>query len=355
MHFSTVSISTPPVSCPWRPPGRRTRVPLQPMASSSPPPPHVVEDLRPFLQLFSDGSVIRFPDTLPPPSPPPDQPVVEWKDVVYDASHNLKLRMYKPADASSGKKKLPVLVYFHGGGYVLGSFEKPNFHACCLRLAGELPAIVLSADYRLAPEHRLPAAFDDAETALSWLRGQAAAAAAAAENADPWLAESADFGRAFLCGDSSGGNIVHHMAVRLGLGSLSLDPVRVTGCVMLGLIFGGVPEYDTLWRLALPLGSSTKNQDHPLANPFAPGSPALDGVPLPPMLVLSAERDKQRGATADYVARLKAMGKPVELLEFEGQIHAFFYHDPYGDAGSGVVRAVKRFVFGNGDGTAVSN
>jgi hypothetical protein len=74
------------------------------------------------------------------------------------------------------------------------------------------------------------------------------------------------------------------MAVRAGLGSLSLDPVRVAGCAMLCLMFGGVPEYDKLWRLALPLGSTAKSQDHPLANPFAPGSPALDGVALPPML-----------------------------------------------------------------------
>ncbi|KAE8779278.1 putative esterase [Hordeum vulgare] len=149
------------------------------------PAPHVVEDMRPFLQLLSDGTVIRFPDynPLPSPSPPPGQPVVEWKDAVYDAGHNLKLRVYKPPADSSGEK-LPVLAYLHGGRYFMGSFEMPNFHAFCLRLAGEIPAVVLSADYHLAPEHRLPAALNDAATFLSWVRG---------ESADPWLADSADF------------------------------------------------------------------------------------------------------------------------------------------------------------------
>lgn len=119
------------------------------MSSSSPPPPHVVEDMPHVLQLLSDGTVVRFADydTLPPPSVPPAPLPVRWKDVVYDATHGLKLRVYSPSPpASCGK--LPVLVYFHGGGYVLGTFALPSFHACCLRLAGELPAVVLSADYR---------------------------------------------------------------------------------------------------------------------------------------------------------------------------------------------------------------
>ena len=136
---------------------------------------------------------------------------VQWKDVVYDATHVLKLRVYRPLPASSCGNKLPVLVYFHGGGYVLGTFALPNFHACCLRLAGELPAVVLSADYRLAPEHRLPAALDDAAAVMRWVRAQAVAA-----GGDPWLAESADLGRVFVAGDSAGGNIVHHVAVRFG-------------------------------------------------------------------------------------------------------------------------------------------
>ncbi|KAL6636785.1 hypothetical protein ACP70R_024357 [Stipagrostis hirtigluma subsp. patula] len=334
------------------------------MSSSS--PPYVVEDCPHVLQLLSDGTVVRFADynTLPPPSVPPALPV-QWKDVVYDAGRGLKLRVYKPPAALG---KLPVLVYFHGGGYILGTFELPNFHACCLRLAGELPAVVLSADYRLAPEHRLPAALDDAAAVMSWVRGQAAAAGGGDGEPDPWLAESADFGRVFVAGDSAGGNIVHHVAVRLGSDELPLAPARVAGHVMLCPFFGGaertaseaefppgpyltLPGYDQAWRLALPPGAT---RDHPFANPFGPESPALDGVALRPTLVVAAEHDLLRDREVGYVERLRAMGKPVEVVEFEGQHHGFFAVEPAGDAGSEVVRLVKRFVYGSSDSATSS-
>ena len=163
--------------------------------------------------------------------PSADAPApVRWKDVVYDETYNLGLRVFVPSD---GAEKLPVLVYFHGGGFVINSFASPEFHAACLRLAAELPAVVLSADYCLAPEHRLPAAHDDAETLFSWLRAQAAA------TGDPWLSESADFGRVFVSGDSAGASIAHHVAVRVGSGSLATGAARVAGCALLYPYFGG--------------------------------------------------------------------------------------------------------------------
>jgi len=159
--------------------------------------------------------------------PSADAPgAVRWKDVVYDETHNLSLRMCVPP---AGAGKVPVLVYFHGVGFCVGSFAEPNFHAACLRLAASLPAVVLSADYRLAPEHSLPAAFDDAGSVFSWLRAQAAA------GTDPWLASSADLGRLFVSGDSPGANIAHHAAVRAGPGG----GVRLAGCVLLWPYFGG--------------------------------------------------------------------------------------------------------------------
>ncbi|CAL4944775.1 unnamed protein product [Urochloa decumbens] len=332
---------------------------------SSDAEPHVVLDFAGMVQLLSDGTFVRHADAanaLPPaPLPASASAAAQWKDVVYDPDHDLKLRMYKPAaggadgEAAATDEKLPVLVYIHGGGFCVGSFSMPNTHVACLRLAGELPAIVLSADYRLAPEHRLPAAHDDARTLVSWLRSQAQAAG------DPWLAESADFGRVFVTGESAGGNIAHHVAVAIGSGLLGISPARVAGYMLFWPYFAGVErtaseaEYppgpimklslsDQFLRLALPEGAT---RDHPAVNPFGPDSAALDAVAFPPTLVVGGELDLLRDRIADYAARLKAMGKPVELVEFPGQHHGFFIVEPWGDAADELVRVVRRFVYGS--------
>uniref|UniRef100_A0ACD5Z9D9 Uncharacterized protein n=1 Tax=Avena sativa TaxID=4498 RepID=A0ACD5Z9D9_AVESA len=328
--------------------------------SAPPQPPHVVEDCMGIVQLLSDGTVTRSSDYshLPILRDIPSDLPVQWKDVVYDATHALRLRMYRPTTVGKAKK-LPVLVYFHGGGFCIASFEWPNFHAGALRLAGELPAIVLSADYRLAPEHRLPAAHEDAMAVFSWLRDQSSG------DGDAWFAEFADFGRVFVCGDSAGGTIAHHIAVRLGSGALALgDQVRVAGCVILWPYFGGEQRtaseaeaearllvssefdpgrnFDQMWRMALPEGAT---RDHPAANPFGPESVPLDGVPFPPLLVAKAGKDRMRDRVAEYVNRLRAMGKNVELAEFAGQGHGFFVFEPLGKASDELVGVVKRFVY----------
>ncbi|CAN6281059.1 unnamed protein product [Urochloa humidicola] len=315
--------------------------------------PHVVADLAGMVQLLSDGTIIRHADAhgLPPVSLPASTSATQWKDVVYDPDHDLKLRMYKQAvggadGEAAATEKFPVLVYFHGGGFCVGSFSLLNFHACCLRLAGELPAIVLSADYRLAPEHRLPAAQDDARTLVSWIRNQAASSPA---DGDPWLAESADFGRVFVTGDSAGGNITHHVAVAVGSGLLGVSPARVAGYVLFWPYFAGVertasePVSDQFLNMSLPEGATW---DHPAVNPFGPDSAALDAVAFAPMLVVGGELDLLRDRIADYVAKLKAMGKPVEFVEFQGQHHGFFILEPWGDAGDELIRVVRRFVYG---------
>ncbi|KAG2586919.1 hypothetical protein PVAP13_5NG082581, partial [Panicum virgatum] len=324
--------------------------------------PRVVEDYRGVIQILSDGTIVRSdPAVLRPPERFADVPGVQWEEVVYDAAHGLKLRVYRSA-AAGAAGKLPVLVYFHSGGFCLGTFEQPNFHSGCLRLASELPAVVLSADYRLGPEHRLPAAIDDAVAALSWLRGQAAALGSGAPH--PWLAESADFTNVFVAGESSGANMSHHVAVRRGSGQLALDQLRIAGHVLLTPYFGGAertaaeaaeppegapftPEMsDAMWRLSLPADAT---RDHPAANPFGPDSPGLEPVVFPPVLVVSAGRDILHERALRYAARLKGMGKPVELAVLEGQEHAFFSRQPWGAAASELIRVVKSFVH-KGDG-----
>nr|CAB3476222.1 unnamed protein product [Digitaria exilis] len=279
----------------------------------------VVEDLVGVVTLFSDGSVVRG-DESPffPPGPFPVAPGVHWKDAVYDAARGLKVRLYKPSpaaaagEAKGNNNKLPVLVYFHGGGYCIGAYDQPMYHSFCQRIAAELPAVVLSVQYRLAPEHRLPAAIDDAATFFSWLRAQAVL------GAEPWLAESADFSSTFVAGVSAGANLAHHAVVQITAGEENaLGPLRLAGYVLLSAYFGSVERTaaeldppsgvsltvensDQAWRMALPVGAT---RDHPLANPFAPGGATLEAVPMPPALVVAPGRDVLRDHVRGYAAR----------------------------------------------------
>ena len=196
--------------------------------------PYVVDQCRGVLHVYSDGSIVRSSK----PSfdvPVNDDGAVLWKDVVFDPAHDLQLRLYKPADSSSSSiPKLPIFYYIHGGGFCIGSRAWPNCQNYCFRLASELQAVVISPDYRLAPENRLPAAIEDGYKAVKWLQAQAIA-----DEPDTWLSDVADFSRVFISGDSAGGNIAHHLAVQLGSGSPELVPVRIRGYVFLAPFFGG--------------------------------------------------------------------------------------------------------------------
>ncbi|KAG8081364.1 hypothetical protein GUJ93_ZPchr0007g3802 [Zizania palustris] len=311
----------------------------------------VVDECRGVLYVYIDGTVVR---KVGPgfATPVRDDGTVEWKDATFDAVRGLEVRLYRPRKRDG--RRLPVFFYYHGGGFCIGSRTWPNCQNYCLRLASELDAVVVAPDYRLAPEHRLPAAFEDAEAALLWLASQAG------PEGDPWIADAADFGRVFISGDSAGGTIAHHLAVRFGstAGSAELEPARVRGYVQLMPFFGGVertrseaecpddaflnlPLNDRYWRLSLPAGATA---DHPFSNPFGLGSPDLAAADIAPTLVIVGGRDILRDRAVNYAARLKAMGKPVEAREFEGQQHGFFTIDPWSAASADLMRAVKRFV-----------
>ncbi|CAL5078450.1 unnamed protein product [Urochloa decumbens] len=316
------------------------------MASGDPaPPPHVVDECRGVLFVYSDGSVVRR--AQPGFSTPVrDDGSVEWKDATFDAARGLGLRLYRPRQDLTAARRLPVFFYYHGGGFCIGSRAWPNCQNYCLRLAADLGALVVAPDYRLAPEHRLPAALDDGAAALLWV----------ASAADPWVAESADLARVFVSGDSAGGTIAHHLAVRFG------SAAGIRGYVQLMPFFGGTERTrseaecpddaflnrdlnDRYWRLSLPEGATA---DHPVANPFGAGAPPLEAVDFAPTLVVVGGRDILHDRAVDYAARLRAMGKPVEVRDFEGQLHGFFTIDPWSDASAQLMRVIKRFVDSDG-------
>jgi acetyl esterase/lipase len=316
--------------------------------------PYVVEDCRGILKLMSDGTVIRSDNPFVSITFP-DDGSIESKDLLFDSVHSLHVRLYRPVETPPGTK-LPLITYFHGGGFCIGSRTWPNFHTACRRLSAELSALVLSFDYRLAPEHRLPAAIEDAEAALLWLKSQCAG-----PNTDAWLAESADFTKVFISGESAGGNMTHHMAVKFGPSGLS--PVQVRGFIILmpGLIgeevtrselecppsaFLNREACDRYMRLALPAGAT---RNHPAFNPFGPKSPNLENVEMGLMLVVTAERDMLIDNNLNYVKKLKEMGKKVEMVQIAGEEHAFFSFKPLSEATGEVIRAIDRFMNRTGD------
>ncbi|GAV86766.1 Abhydrolase_3 domain-containing protein [Cephalotus follicularis] len=312
---------------------------------------HEVDECRGALRVYSDGSIWRSSK----PSfnvPVNDDGSVLWKDVIFDDSLNLQLRLYKPA-LSPSFTKLPIFYYIHGGGFCIGSRTWPNCQNYCFKLALELQAVVISPDYRLAPENRLPAAIEDGFMALKWLQAQAKS-----ETLDTWLTDVADFGNLFISGDSAGGNIAHNLAVRLVTGSPELAPVQVRGYVLLAPFFGGTMRtkseaegpkeaflnmelIDRFWRLSVPVGDTT---DHPLVNPFGSYSSSLESLALDPILVVVGGSDLLKDRADVYAKRLKTWGNKIEYVEFEGQQHGFFTIDPNSDAAKELMLIIKRFI-----------
>ncbi|XP_075520069.1 strigolactones hydrolase CXE15-like [Primulina tabacum] len=318
--------------------------------STTSPPPHEVEDCRGVLRVYRDGSIWRSNK----PSfeiPVNDDGSVLWKDVTFDSTHSLQLRLYKPASPLS--TELPIFYYIHGGGFCIGSRTWPNCQNYCFKLASELQAVVISPDYRLAPENRLPAAIEDGYAAVKWLQGQATA-----EEPDKWLTDMADFSRVFISGDSAGGNIAHNLAVQLRAGSAELAPVRVRGYVYLAPFFGGTVRtmfeaeapkeaalnlelIDRFWRLSIPVGETT---DHPLVNPFGPVSPNLEEMELDPILVVVGGSDLLKDRAQEYADKLKTWGKRIEYEEFEGQQHGFFTLDPDSQPSKKLMLRINKFI-----------
>lgn len=260
-------------------------------------PPTMTKETNLFMQIVvnPDGTVTRPEVPLVPASEAAaGLGGVISRDVPLDASAGTYLRLYLPDRSPAPAAKLPVVLYFHGGGFVILSPATVFYHGHCEAMAAAVPAIVASLEYRLAPEHRLPAAYEDAAAAVAWLRDGAPG--------DPWVAAHGDLSRCFLMGSSSGGNMAFFAALRTG--GLDLAPATVRGLLLHQPYLGGVDRTpsearsgddvmlpleanDRLWSLALPLGA---DRDHEFCNPVKAMAPeALAG--LPPRCLVTGNLD----------------------------------------------------------------
>jgi acetyl esterase len=223
----------------------------------------------------------------------------------------LRLRAYRPEDPIAGPP-LPIVVWIHGGGWVMGSID--TYDPAARVLAGAAGAVVLSVDYRLAPEHRFPAAVDDTLAAVRW-----AAAHGGEVGGDP--------ARIAVAGDSAGGNLAAVAARRLR-GDVDLRmqalvyPVTDSGLSTpsygefgerFGLTAHGMARF---WREYLDGADGSDPDASPLRDPD------LSGVA--PAFVMIASHDVLRDEGEAYAQALERAGVPVERRRVEGTIHGFF-------------------------------
>jgi acetyl esterase len=208
-----------------------------------------------------------------------------------------------------------LVVYYHGGGWVIGNIDE--YDNLARTLANALHAAVINVDYRLAPEHRYPAAADDAWTALQWAHGQAAEIAGGLV---PLV----------VMGDSAGGNlsaVVAHKAREAGGPELAAQ-VLIYPVTDADLDNGSYS--DPANQLMLTREGMIWFWDHyapdlaSRANPDASPLRATDFAGLPPAIVLTAEHDVLREEGETYAERLRAAGVPVVHRRFSGQMHGFF-------------------------------
>jgi len=243
----------------------------------------------------------------------PPESVADVKDLdIPGPAGQIPIRIYTP----QGTGPFPVLVFFHGGGFVICNLDTHD--SICRSLANGASCIVVSVDYRLAPEHKFPAAVDDAYAATQWV----------AFNADRI---KGDPDRIAVGGDSAGGNlsaVVSLLARDKGgpsliyqlllypvtnLSSFDTDSHRQHGEGYI-LTSDGMEYYRDHYV----------EHEEELQNPYVSPLLAQEMTGLPPALVITAQFDVLTDEAEAYANRLKEAGVQVKYICFDGMIHAFF-------------------------------
>ncbi|KAF3435384.1 hypothetical protein FNV43_RR22473 [Rhamnella rubrinervis] len=309
----------------------------------------IAQDLSPLIKIYKDGRIERLAGTDIVPATLDPKTGVESTDIVICAETGISARLYLPRTAINTPQKLPLLVYFHGGGFCVETAFSPLYHNYLNLLASKSNIVVVSVDYRRAPEHPLPAAYDDSWAALKWV-----ASHSEGKGPSEWLNANADLDRVFFAGDSAGGNIAHIMAIRKGLSEETVR-FKLIGIVLVHPYFwgkhpiGAEANFDSkarewcggFWLLACP---TTSGFDDPLINPEM--DPNLGRLGCERVLVCVAEKDivKERGYYYKELLEKIGWGGTVEVMEAIGENHIFHLHNPSCDNAIAMLDKVSSFI-----------
>ncbi|XP_047318535.1 probable carboxylesterase 18 [Impatiens glandulifera] len=265
---------------------------------------------------------------------------VKTADITVDPERNLWFRVFIPTDSTTAAS-LPVIVFFHGGGFMFLSADTKHYDAVCRRFAREIGAIVVSVNYRLTPENPYPAQYDDGFDVLKFL-----------DEEDEKI-ENADLSRCFLAGDSAGGNIAHHVAKRFS--ENNFQRLKVIGMIAIQPFFGGeerleselrlsfivnIKRTDFVWKALLP----HEGRDHEVINVSGPRAVDISALSnFPPVMVVIGGLDGLQDRQRNYCDWLKKNNKEVKICEFPTMFHAFYLF-PEVPESTQLISNVKEFV-----------
>ena len=258
-------------------------------------------------ELYLKGRVVTNPE------PPELESVAPL--AIPSPTGPIPARLYTPVRLRKTNGLAPVLVFFHGGGWVIGNLDSHD--VVCRKLADEGQLIVISVDYRLAPEHKFPAAVDDAIASTKWI----------AENARQF---GIDASRLMVGGDSAGGNLAAVVAIsaRDGDGPDIAGQVLIYPASDFAMMHPSHREPET--SILLTHSVIPWFRDHYLNGAAdvhdwrASPARATTLIGLPPAYVLTAGADPLRDEGDEYARRLKEAGVAVTHRTFPGQFHGFF-------------------------------
>ncbi|OIW20647.1 hypothetical protein TanjilG_18585 [Lupinus angustifolius] len=307
------------------------------------------------VSLNPDGTLTRTihcPVTEANLEPSPGIPTVS-KDLTLDQEKKTWLRIFRPTKLPSNDNtvaRLPILIYFHTGGWAIHDPSDFPIHAKCSQISSDIPAIVVSVAYRHAPESRLPAQYQDARDAILWVKKQMND-----PDGEQWVKDYGDPSRCYLFGCGCGGNIAFNTAMQVA--DLDLEPLRISGVILNQPMFGGekrtsselrfatdqilpLPVLDLMWELVLP---KETDRDHRYCNPLVKG-PHLDMVKkLKRVLIIGYGGDILVDRQQDLVTMLVKCGVQVEARFDPVGFHNIDMVDP--SRASAVINIVKEFIF----------
>lgn len=285
-----------------------------------------------FLRVYKDGHVeklVKSTTTVPPSIDPITG--VRTKDVIISPEPSISARIFLPRSTDL-TRTLPLLFHIHGGGFCFESAFSEQTYNHLKALVSEASVVAVSVEYRLAPEHPIPACYDDSWATLNWVASHADRL-----GPEPWLNDYVDFRRVFLIGDSAGANIAHTLSVWVG--THGLPNVQVVGAILVHPFFGGTDD-DKMWLYMCPTNGGLEDPR------LKPSLKELAKVGCERVVVFVAELDHLRDRGIWYSEELRKSGWNgiVDVVETKGEEHCYHLIDTNPDKRVALRKIIISFI-----------